>query len=210
MDFRDRDGQPLIAWTDPESAFEAWKACSAGRPCDYRGITYERLRGDSGIQWPCSTEESHGTERLYVDGRFNTDPEYCETFGHDLATGGANTAEEYKAKEPAGRAFLHGADYEPSPEVTDDQYPLLLTTGRTVYQFHTRTKTGRARQLAAAAPDSWIEISPTDESGAARRDRGERSHLWGASGCGLHSIPLRLLGHIVGRSSRRCEASGGQ
>ena len=30
MDFRDRDGEPLIKWDDPESAFEAWKACSRG------------------------------------------------------------------------------------------------------------------------------------------------------------------------------------
>jgi anaerobic selenocysteine-containing dehydrogenase len=37
MDFRDRDGKPLIGWHDAEGAFEAWKACSRGRPCDYSG-----------------------------------------------------------------------------------------------------------------------------------------------------------------------------
>jgi predicted molibdopterin-dependent oxidoreductase YjgC len=37
-----------------------------------------------------------------------------------------------------------------------------LTTGRTVYQFHTRTKTGRAPQLNDAAPDSWVELSEKD------------------------------------------------
>ena len=36
---------PLVHWPDPESAFEAWKRCSAGRPCDYTGITYDLLRG---------------------------------------------------------------------------------------------------------------------------------------------------------------------
>jgi anaerobic selenocysteine-containing dehydrogenase len=46
--------------------------------------------------------------------------------------------------------------------VTSEQYPLLLTTGRTLYHFHTRTKTGRAPQLAAAAPDVWVEIHPDD------------------------------------------------
>ena len=89
MDFRDRDGRPLIGWHDAESAFEAWKACSRGRPCDYSGLTYDRLRGGSGIQWPCTAERPDGTERLYTDGVFNTDPDYCETFGHDLATGAA-------------------------------------------------------------------------------------------------------------------------
>jgi len=69
MGFRDRDGEPLIKWDDPESAFEAWMACSRGRPCDYSAITYDRLRGDSGIQWPCTEDSPHGTERLYADGR---------------------------------------------------------------------------------------------------------------------------------------------
>jgi anaerobic selenocysteine-containing dehydrogenase len=173
MDFRDKDGAPLIRWHDPESAFEAWKACSMGRPCDYGGITYEQLRAGSGIQWPCPEGSSDGKERLYAGGRFNTDPDYAETFGHDLASGAAFTQEEYRAKEPRGRAFLHAAEYEPAPEVTSDEYPLVLTTGRTVYHFHTRTKTGRAPQLAAAAPDVWVELSDKDASdvGASEGDR---------------------------------------
>jgi anaerobic selenocysteine-containing dehydrogenase len=162
MDFRDRDGQPLIRWTGPEEVFEAWKECSRGRPCDYTGITYDRLRGGSGIQWPCTDEHPDGTERLYTDGVFNTDPDYCETYGQDLVTGAEFTESEYRAKEPKGRAFLHAAPYQPSPEVPSDEYPMLLTTGRTVYQFHTRTKTGRAPQLNDAAPDVWVELSPAD------------------------------------------------
>jgi ferredoxin-nitrate reductase len=162
MDFRDRDGKPLISWRDPESAFEAWKACSAGRPCDYTGMTYDRLRGASGIQWPCTPSSPGGTERLYTGGRFNTDHDYCETFGQDLTTGAEYGREHYVAQNPAGRAFLHAEPYHPSPEVTSDDYPLLLTTGRTVYQFHTRTKTGRVPRLNDAAPESWVEISPAD------------------------------------------------
>jgi anaerobic selenocysteine-containing dehydrogenase len=154
MDFRDRDGDPLIPWSTPEEAFEAWKRCSAGRPCDYTAISYDALRGESGIQW--------GGERLYTDDKFNTDPDYCETYGQDLTTGAESTAEQYRARQPGGRAFLHSADYRPSPEVPSEQYPLLLTTGRTVYQFHTRTKTGRAPELDAAAPDVWVELHPED------------------------------------------------
>ncbi|MEU8180703.1 molybdopterin-dependent oxidoreductase [Micromonospora sp. NPDC049044] len=162
MDFRDRDGNPLIRWTGPEEVFEAWKECTRGRPCDYTGISYDKLRGGSGIQWPCTPEHPDGTERLYTDGIFNTDPDYCETYGHDLATGAEFTEPEYRAKEPRGRAFLHIVDYQPSPEVPDDDHPMLLTTGRTVYQFHTRTKTGRAPQLNQAAPDVWVELNPAD------------------------------------------------
>ncbi|MFC0863300.1 molybdopterin-dependent oxidoreductase [Sphaerimonospora cavernae] len=107
MDFRDRDGAPLIGWHDPRSAFEAWQACSRGRPCDYTGITYERLRR-GGIQWPCTPSSSHGTERLYAGGRFNTDPDACQTYGHDLVTGAEYGEEPYRraqsGEEPYRRA----------------------------------------------------------------------------------------------------------
>ena len=54
-----------MKWREPEQAFEAWKQCSKGRPCDYSGLSYERLRGGSGIQWPCTNGAPEGTERLY-------------------------------------------------------------------------------------------------------------------------------------------------
>jgi ferredoxin-nitrate reductase len=162
MDFRDKDGGPLVTWHDPESAFEAWKACSRGRPCDYSALTYARLRGSGGIQWPCTARRPGGTERLYGRGRFNTDADYCETYGHDLATGATVRETDYRARQPAGRAILHAADYEPPPEQVSDEFPVLLTTGRTIYHFHTRTKTGRAPQLRDAAPEVWVELNPID------------------------------------------------
>ena len=162
MDFRDRDGNPLIPWHDAESAFAAWKECSRGRPCDYSALTYNRLRGGSGIQWPCTTAAPDGTERLYPDGRFNTDPDKAENFGHDPSTGAERGEEHYRALEPKGRAFLVASHYETPVETLSDEFPLLLTTGRTLFQFHTRTKTGRAPQLQAAAPDVWVEINRDD------------------------------------------------
>lgn len=77
MDFRDKDGDPLIKWTDPEGAFEAWKDCSRGRPCDYSGMSYERLR-EGPIQWPCNEANPDGTERLYTDHTFSTRPDYSK------------------------------------------------------------------------------------------------------------------------------------
>lgn len=163
MDFRDRDDAPFPPWHDPESAFEAWKRCSAGRPCDYTGLTYARLReGGSGIQWPCTAEHRDGTERLYVDGRFPTAPEQCESYGKDVVTGTPVDADGYRALDPAGRAIIKSADYRPPPEPPTEQYPFVLITGRTIYHFHTRTKTGRTPQLNAAAPHVWAEISPQD------------------------------------------------
>jgi ferredoxin-nitrate reductase len=162
MDLRDRDHAPLIKWSNPESAFDAWKACSRGRPCDYGGMSYALLRERGGIQWPCTAHSPDGTERLYADGVFNTDPDYAETYGNDLKTGAADTEADARAREPAGRAYLHAIAYAPPPEESDEQHPLQLTTGRTVYHFHTRTKTGRAPELNAAAPEVWAELNAED------------------------------------------------
>jgi anaerobic selenocysteine-containing dehydrogenase len=162
MDFRDLDGAPLIKWHDPESTFEAWKQASRGRPCDYTGMSYDLLRRHNGIQWPCTEAAPQGTERLYTDARFPSPPEECESYGHDLRTGAELGEESYRAKQPAGRAFLHAAAYEPGPESPDGDYPLLLTTGRTLAQFHTRTKTARAPELQDAAPEVWVELHADD------------------------------------------------
>ncbi|NUR87851.1 MAG: molybdopterin oxidoreductase family protein [Nonomuraea sp.] len=153
MDFRDRDGKPLIRWSTPEGAYEAWQACSAGRPCDYTGLGYDRLR-EGGVQW--------GGERLYSGGGFNTETGYCETYGQDLLTGEPQDEAAHRAKDPAGRAFLHAVPYQPPEEQPDAAYPMLLTTGRVVYHFHTRTKTGRVPELDRAAPRPWIELSAED------------------------------------------------
>jgi ferredoxin-nitrate reductase len=183
MDLRNREGQPLIPWDDPESAFEAWKACSRGRPCDYTEITYERLRREGGIQW--------GGERLYTNGVFNTDPDYSETFGHDMQTGASETEEHYRAKQPNGCAFLHAVPYQEPPEAPGDGHPMLLTTGRTVFHFHTRTKTGRAPELDAAAPDAWVELH-ADDAERLGIEEGELVRV--ESPRGALEAPARLAG----------------
>ena len=162
MGFTNLDGDPLVPWRTPEEAFDAWCSVTAGRPVDYTGLSYARLRGPTGIPWPVNEQHPDGLGSLYADGVFPTDTDYCETYGHDLLTGGAVTAVEHRAIAPAGRAFLKGAPYTPAHEEPSEEYPLLYTTGRTVYQFHTRTKTGRSRSLDRAAPDAWVELSVPD------------------------------------------------
>jgi anaerobic selenocysteine-containing dehydrogenase len=175
LGLQDKDGQPLVRWSTPEEAFEAWKECTRGRPCDYTGITYDKLRGGSGIQWPCNDEHPDGTERLYADGQFWSAPEYCESYGRDLVTGAPLEPTEYKAMNPDARAVIKAAEFVPPHELPSDDFPLQLITGRTVYQFHTRTKTGRAPQLQAAAPEVWIEVSAEDAAahGLAEGDLAE-------------------------------------
>jgi anaerobic selenocysteine-containing dehydrogenase len=162
MAFTDKDGRPLVHWHDPEGAFEAWKLCSAGRPCDYTGLTYDLLRGGSGIQWPCTKDAPEGTERLYTDGTFWAKPDYSETYGKDLVTGASVSETEYRAANPDGKAIFKAAEYLPPHEDVSEEYPFQLITGRTIYHFHTRTKTARAPELHAAAPEMWVELSAAD------------------------------------------------
>ena len=162
LDLRDRDGAPLVKWATPEECFEEWKRCSKGRPCDYSGLSYEKLRGAGGIQWPCTEDAPDGTERLYSDGLFFTGPDICEEYGHDLNTGNSFTEMEFRALNPARRAILKPAAWTTQPDQPDEEHPLLLNTGRTVYHFHTRTKTARAPELEEAAPDVWVELAPAD------------------------------------------------
>jgi anaerobic selenocysteine-containing dehydrogenase len=125
-------------------------------------VSYALLRGGSGIQWPCTPEAPGGTERLYTDGTFNTDADICETFGHNLLTGAEYTEKDRKALDPHRRAILRAADYQPPDEEPDADYPLAFTSGRTIYHFHTRTKTRRTPQLNQAAPGPWVELAADD------------------------------------------------
>ncbi|GAB3035963.1 hypothetical protein MBOU_05330 [Mycobacterium bourgelatii] len=189
MDFRDKDDQPLPAWTDAESAFEAWKKCSAGRPCDYTGLSYDKLRGGSSIQWPCNADNPSGTERLYVDGKFWAHPDYCEAYGKDLITGAPLEPTEYRAMNPYGKAIIKAAEYVPAHETPSNDYPFALITGRTVYHFHTRTKTARAPQLQRAAPEVWVEISRAD---AVRLGIEDGDHTQVCTPRGTITCPVRI------------------
>ena len=126
-------------WTSPSDAFDEWRRVSAGRLCDYSGITYDRIAAAGGVQWPCPTGDTSvpigGTPRLYTDWRFPT---------------------------PTGRAQLRCVEPKPISDRPRRGYPLLLNTGRTVEHWHTRTKTGRVEILDRLAPEGWVEVHPAD------------------------------------------------
>ncbi|MGH9225102.1 MAG: molybdopterin oxidoreductase family protein [Acidimicrobiales bacterium] len=121
-------------WTGPEDAFREWGRISAGRPCDYSGMSWDTVEASGGLQWPCPPG-SPGTASLYTDGRFNT---------------------------PNGKARLWCVTPRPIADAPDDRFPFLLNTGRTVEHWHTRTKTGRVDILEQLAPEGWVEMNPAD------------------------------------------------
>jgi assimilatory nitrate reductase catalytic subunit len=129
----------FAGWTAPRDAFDEWRRVSAGRPCDYSGITWERIEATGGVQWPCPADDPGvalaGTPRLYTDWTFH---------------------------RPDGRAKVHPVDPQPIRDAPRPEFPLLLNTGRTVEHWHTRTKTGRVPILEGLAPEAWVEIHPVD------------------------------------------------
>jgi assimilatory nitrate reductase catalytic subunit len=124
-------------WTRPEHAFEEWKRVSAGRLCDYSGMTYRTIEQHGGLQWPhpAGPAGQRDAKRLYTDGRFQT---------------------------ADGRARLLPTSWEPYPEQPSEAYPLVLNTGRTVEHWHTRTKTGKVPILERLSPHAWVEMNPRD------------------------------------------------
>ncbi|MCF7694640.1 molybdopterin oxidoreductase family protein [Mycetohabitans sp. B2] len=162
LGFKDRDGKPLIGYREPSEAFDEWRRVSKGRPCDYSGMTYELLLKKGGVRWPCNEQHPEGSERLYEDLHFWTGIDDCESYGADFLTGSKHTRAQYKAIDPNGRAFLRPAQWRRPPNPPSESYPFVLSTGRVVYHFHTRTKTGRSEALHRRVPNAYVEIHPDD------------------------------------------------
>ncbi|SET51364.1 Molybdopterin oxidoreductase Fe4S4 domain-containing protein [Salinibacillus kushneri] len=162
MGFKTKDGKPLITYETPEQCFEEWKKVSKGRPSDMSAATYEKLKENNGLRWPIDEKHPLGTPRLYSDFKFHTFPDNAQTYGKDLFTGRPRTKEEFESMQANGRAILYDTHYVPSVEQPRQEYPFWLTTGRLVWHWHTRTKTGRSPYLQMIAPEGYVEINIVD------------------------------------------------
>lgn len=132
-------------------------------------MTYELIRQMGAVRWPCNEQHPRGTGRLYENFKFWTGIDECETYGVDFLAGNKNTRSDYERTDPKGKAFLRPAHWRRQPNPTSNDYPFLLITGRVVYHFQTRTKTGRSKALNERAPQPYVEIHPAD---AARLEIG--------------------------------------
>jgi len=85
-----------------------------------------------GIHWPCTGTDHPGTPCLHMD------------------------------QFTCGLGVFHAIDYIPPAEVPDDEYPLFLTTGRVLYQYHTGTMTRKSEGLNDRAPECFVELAVED------------------------------------------------
>jgi formate dehydrogenase alpha subunit len=97
----------------------------------FQGISHERVQKEDGVHWPCPTPDHPGTPYLFA-----------ESF-------------------PRGKGALTPLAYRPSLELPDDEYPLILSTGRVLYHWHGGTMTRRSK-LDDIYPEALVEIHPSD------------------------------------------------
>jgi assimilatory nitrate reductase catalytic subunit len=107
---------------------------SKGGTADYYGMTYEKIEKNLGIFWPCPELDHPGTPRLFEDLKFYTND---------------------------GKAHFHPITYRPSAEEPDEEYPIILTTGRVVSQYLSGTQTRRIGGLVDQCPEPYLELHPT-------------------------------------------------
>lgn len=93
-----------------------------------------------GIHWPCPATDHPGTPCLHMD----------------MFT--------------CGLGVFHAIEYIPPAEVTNEEYPLFLTTGRVLYQYHTGSMTMKSPGLNELAPECFVEISAENADDYGVRD----------------------------------------
>ncbi len=98
----------------------------------FAGISHRRLDREGGLQWPCTDKKHPGTPIMHV-GKFTR-----------------------------GLGWFYPAEYVPSAELPDDDYPFILMTGRVLYHYNTRAMTGRTPGLMEREGSSFIEMNTED------------------------------------------------
>ena len=99
----------------------------------FAGIKFDRMDKIGGIQWPCPTAEHPGTPVLHKDGKFTR-----------------------------GKGLFQAIDWVPSSELPDEEYPMVLSTGRRLVHYHSRTQTGRSKGMNERMPEEFADISVQD------------------------------------------------
>jgi ferredoxin-nitrate reductase len=137
--------------------YDEYVRVTAGTSIDVTGVNYDLIQKNRSIQWPLPIGqetyygENPGTKRLFTDHQFYT-----------------------KNK----RAQIHALNDENTSEQPDEDFPLVLTTGRIRDQWHTMTKTGRVAKLNKHTPQPFVQVHPEDA-----RNRGiEEGQLVTVSG----------------------------
>ncbi|HLU67562.1 MAG TPA: molybdopterin oxidoreductase family protein [Kofleriaceae bacterium] len=140
-----------FTFQSPREIFEELRVASRGGVSDYSGVTYERIEANHGVFWPCPEKVPEGvtppgpqgTVRLFEPGSWNPIARGAGPFYF-----------------PDGKARFNVTPYTGPAEDVDDEYPIILTTGRVVSQFLSGNQTRRIGPLVDHYPEPRIEMHP--------------------------------------------------
>ena len=96
------------------------------------GISWQRLEAEDAVTYPCADETSPGRDVIFGEG-FPT---------------------------PTGRGRMTPAEVLPPAETPDEEYPIVLTTGRLLEHWHTGSMTRRSTVLDAIEPEPEVHMAP--------------------------------------------------
>ncbi len=133
-------------WPEYGSAEDVWNEFADLAPL-WSGIRYDRLE-EVGLQWPCTDRDHPGTPYLHAP----------------------------RPALPGGRGRFHPVEFAPPVEPCDSEYPLVLTTGRTLYHYNSATMTFRDDGMAQKQPEPFVEVNHEDAAALEIAD-GDRIRL---------------------------------
>lgn len=151
---------------------------------DLRGIGYAELR-EQPRQWPCAPgrDSDRSPLRYLNDGS-------SQVLLHDAQ--GQRPALAFPTA--SGKARFFARPWLPAPELPNDDYPMVLNTGRVQHQWHTLTKTGKVPALNKLEPGPFVEIHPED---AARLGVAEKDQVAIRSRRGQAVLPARISDRVM-------------
>lgn len=144
-------------FSNPREIFDELRHASKGGKADYYGITYEKIAEQNGVFWPCPTPEHTGTPRLFENKEFY---------------------------HPDKKAKFHPVECVGADEKPDSEFPLILTSGRVVYQYLSGNQTRRIGFLVQQCPEPYVEIHP-ETAKKLNIDDGERVKVISRRGEGI-------------------------
>jgi sulfite reductase (NADPH) flavoprotein alpha-component len=119
---------------------------------DLRGVSYARLR-QTPLQWPCPPDDDAYRHPIrYLNDGVSQDM-FVDADGH---------RPRLAFPTPSRKAVFHARPHMEPREMPDDDYPMVLNTGRLPHQWHTMTKTGRVAKLNKLDSGPFVELHPTD------------------------------------------------
>jgi assimilatory nitrate reductase catalytic subunit len=137
-------GRPKgFTFQSPREIFDEFRVATSGYIADYAGITYEKIERQKGVFWPCPADDHTGTPRLFEPGAWNP-----------IARG------KGRFYFPDGKARFIVAPYTPPAEDVDEEFPIMLTSGRVVSQYLSGSQTRRIGPLVDQYPEPRVEMHP--------------------------------------------------